>query len=89
MKYYALKDHVFYLELGVIGQDGAIVQKPTDPLARNFQAYVGGWREYTGYSATMTLSSDLSDRATYRFALLCRWFQLGSDACLGDYPYRN
>lgn len=61
MKYYALKDHVFYLELGVIGQDGAIVQKPTDPLARNFQAYVGGWREYTGYSATMTLSSDLSD----------------------------
>ena len=69
MKYYALKDHVFYLELGVIGQDGAIVQKPTDPLARNFQAYVGGWREYTGYSATMTLSSDLSDGQ--RIALLC------------------
>ena len=32
MRYYALYDHMFYLELGVVNADGTISQTPTGTL---------------------------------------------------------
>lgn len=70
IRYYALYDKTFYMELGVVNADGTIAQQPSGtPTSVELEAYVGGWRNYSGYNRSLTLSSSLSD-GQY-IALLC------------------
>lgn len=70
MRYYALYDHTFYLELGVVNADGTIAQTPTGTLREiNLSAYVGGWSDSRGYSRSISLSSSLTEGQYV--ALLC------------------
>ena len=70
IRYYALYDKTFYMELGVVNADGTIAQQPSGtPTSVELEAYVGGWRNYSGYNRSLTLSSSLSDGQYV--ALLC------------------
>lgn len=70
IRYYALYDKTFYMELGVVNADGTIAQQPSGtPTSVKLEAYVGGWRDYSGYNRSLTLSSSLS--AGQYIALLC------------------
>ena len=60
--YFALHDHVFYFELGVVNADGSIVQKPTNPVAVNFKVdELGIPTPTSNYSRGITLASPLSE----------------------------
>lgn len=71
LRYYALEDQSFYMELGVVDQNNQIVIPPTisNPI-KDFEAYVGGWRDYNTWSSrSINLPSGLSDGQ--RITLLC------------------
>lgn len=69
IRYYALYDKTFCMELGVVNADGTIAQQPSGtPTSVKLEANVGGWHNYS-YERSLTLSSSLSD-GQY-IALLC------------------
>ena len=70
MRYYALYDHMFYLELGVVNADGTISQAPTRTQSGiNLEANVGGWINMSGISRRISLPSPLAEGQYV--ALLC------------------
>ena len=69
LRYYALDDHNFYIELGVVDQNNNIIHPPKDPQSWNLTAYLGGYRSWSNITRSTTLSTDLSDGQ--RVTLLC------------------
>ena len=69
MKYYALDDHDFYIELGVVDQDNKIIKTQENPKLWKLSAYPGGWKSWSNQTRSTTLSTDLSDGQ--RVTLLC------------------
>lgn len=69
-KYYALYDHTFYYDLGIVNADGTIAQEPLNAMSLDFKAYLGGWRPYDGYSQATTLSVSSLSEGQY-ITLLC------------------
>lgn len=69
-EYYALYDHDFYIELGIVNQDGSISITPTSsPIAmKGINLKEGSYYPYDG-NRTLTLSAPLSDGQ--RVTLLC------------------
>lgn len=66
--YYALEPHDFYMELGVVNQEGKVVKTPSAPSKMSLLNYEDGWMSYQGYERTLTCAQLLPGE---RVTLIC------------------
>ena len=66
--YLALESHDFYMELGVVDQEGTVVQTPKSSSKVNLLYYEDGWMSYQQIERSFTCSSLSSGQ---RVALVC------------------